>query len=113
MMASNQKGYTMRLNRDVELAVEIINKQIDTLTTWGIRREAIATRGYKIQWSNNGSYWWRWYSSIPANYGWLDLDANELFISGHTKRTLELALPLLKWHPLFWTSYEAQNNLGV
>ena len=102
---------TSKLNRNVETAVTDINGQIDSLTKLGVRRQFISARGYRIQWSNNERQWWRFYQGIPASKGWVDLDANELFVSGHTKPTLEEALPLLKWHPLFWNSYEAQQAI--
>ena len=100
----------MRFNTDVGLAVEIINNQIDTLTKWGLRQETISTNGFRVTWCN--VYGWSCGRQVYKKAISIELDANELFISGHTKATIEEALPLLKWHPLFWSSYEAQNNRG-
>ena len=92
-----------RLNRNVELAVIAIDQQIDRLTTYGRRVQTVKAHGYRIAWSNNQARWWRYYS---AEHGHIILDANELFIIGHTKGTLEHALPLLKQHPLYAYSRE-------
>ena len=103
-----------KLNDDVEVAVAQINEQIDGLTKIGLRRMIVLVGGYRIAWSNADRSWWRYHYRIAPSYSdLLTFDANELFISGHTKATLEKALPLLKWHPLFWNSYEAQNDGGV
>ena len=96
------------LNRSVATAVTDINNQIDKLTKYGLRTQPIRTHGYRIAWSNDQAQWWRYYRMIPAERRQVTLDANELFISGHLKQTLEQALPLLKQHPLHSNSYEAR-----
>ena len=105
-----------RLNRNVELAVIAINQQIDMLITYGLRWQPIRTHGYRIAWSNNDARWWRYYNAVhsdkavPIGQRTVSLDANELLIVGHTKPTIEKALPLLKQHPLYEFSYEVMNR---
>lgn len=100
----------MTLNQNVDTAVTDINEQIKGLTNLGERKMVIKTPGYRIAWSNGNQGWWMYYGQVKPAHGSIWIDANELFVHGHTKGTIQEALPDLMWHPLFWNSYEAQNT---
>ena len=99
-----------RLNKDVGIAIDAINQEIDKLNNaTGSRNRyrygGTKEKGYKLTWSNASGSWWRHFYKSSGNESF---DVNEIFVPGHTKAAIEAALPSLNWLSAFWDSTEGR-----
>ena len=104
---TKQKGeYRMRrkLNSIVGYALSQLNQEIAKRTDYGNRTQKSRLVGSILYWSNAQR---RWYRKEGRVKGYVKLGANEVFVSGHTVKAIDTAIPHLDELPLYKNSFEA------
>ncbi len=88
-----------------ELA-ESVNEQIRERTSYGVRTEVAERRGFRMMWSNGAARWMP-FGVVPKGHT-MQLDANEVFVPGATRRGLEQLIDMgaLIDLPLYGGSFE-------
>ena len=96
-----------KLNPHPSYTLSELNREIVKRTTYGNRTQQSRLVGSILYWSNAQR---RWYRKLGRVKGYGTLGANEVFISGHTVKAIDYAIPYLDELPLYKNSYEATHK---
>lgn len=96
-----------KLNRQPSYTLSELNTEIIHRTSYGNRTQWSRLVGSILYWSNSNRCWYRKEGRIK---GHVELGANEVFISGHTVKAIDYAIPYLIELPLYKNSYEATHK---
>ena len=96
-----------KLNGQPSYTLSELITEIGKRLTYGNRTERARLVGSILYWSNAQR---RWYRKVGRVKGYVTLGANEVFISGHTVKAIDYAIPYLDELPLYKNSYEATHK---